>query len=196
MNDIDNEILESLPEAVTHELASLRKHWWCVALLGMTLVLCGVGAILFPILSTVGIAIALGAVLLVSGIVTIVGAFWTSKWSAFLLQLIVGILYCILGLAMAEAPMVTAAALTMLVAAFAIAAGTIRIVAALALRFPQWGWVLANGLIVLVFGVIIFRHFPEASLLLLGILLGVDLIFAGITWLFLALDLRSLPSEI
>ncbi len=194
MSEIQDDLNAQVDETI-HELQAMQKHWWCLALLGMALMICGVGALVYPFFASVGVAIALGVFLLISGIGTVIAAFWANDWGAFLLQLIIGILYCVLGLAMAESPLVTGAALTMLVAAFAIAGGAIRIVAALSLRFPQWGWVLVNGTISLIFGVVVFRHFPEASLLVLGVLLGVDFIFSGLTWLFLALDVRSLCVE-
>ncbi len=176
------------------ELSSLRKQWWCLMILGIVLITCGIGAISYPFFATVGVAITIAIFMLIGGIMTIIASFWANRWGAFLVQLITGIFYTVVGIMMAEVPGATMTALTLLVAAFAIAGGTVRIVAALSLQFPQWGWVLFNGLIVLIFGVIIFRHFGEANLVLLGIMLGVDLLCAGFTWLFLSLEIRSLPA--
>lgn len=188
-----NLVVKGLALAVTHELQALRKHWWCLLVLGIILIVCGLGAVTYPFISSVGVTIAVGLVLLIGGASTIVTSFWTGKWSAFLVQLLVGIFYVVLGLSMTESPVVSTVALTLLVASFSIAGGIFRIVAALALRFPQWGWVLVNGLITMVFGVIVLRHFPEASLMLIGLMVGFDMIFAGLNWLMLSLEVRSLP---
>jgi uncharacterized membrane protein HdeD (DUF308 family) len=152
-------------------------------------------AISFPLFYSLGIAIVIGTVLLVSGVATIIGSFWTGKWSAFLLQLLVGILYVVLGLAITDAPELTVMALTSLVAAFCIVTGVFRVTAALVLKFPQWGWALLNGVVTTLLGVIIFRHFPETGLWLIGTLVGIELIFNGATWIMLSLNIRSLPVE-
>lgn len=176
---------------LAHELHHLRKLWWSLFLLGIALIICGFIAVTFPIFSTIGVVITLGIVLLVAGIATIVTSFITGNWSAFLVQLLMGILYTVLGFMMAESPLVSAVALTMLVASFAIVGGAFRIIAALALRFSHWGWMLASGLIAILFGVVVLRHFPEAALWLIGLMLGLDLIFSGVNWLMLSLAIRD-----
>ncbi len=185
--------VKGLARAVSHELQGIRKHWWCLLVLGIILIVCGLGALTYPFITSMGVTIAVGLVLLIGGASTIVTSFWTGRWSAFLVQLLMGIFYVVLGISMTESPIVSTAALTLLVASFSIASGIFRVVAAMVLRFPQWGWVLVNGLITLVFGVFILRHFPEASLMLIGTIVGIDMIFAGVNWVMLSLEVRSLP---
>ena len=79
----------------------------------------------------------------------------------------------------------------MFLAAFFIVAGAFRIVVAVVERFPQWGWVLVNGMITLMAGLIIYDSFPNSALWLIGLLLGIDLLFNGWSWLMLALFLRT-----
>ena len=184
--DVSNENLQ-------HELSRLRKHWWWLLLLGCLLVLCGVVAIAFPFLSSIGIVVVIGTVLLISGFATIISAFWTGQWSGFLLHLLMGILYVVLGMAITDAPVASVMAVTMLAASFFIVAGIFRITASLVLKFPQWGWTMLNGVVTTLLGVIIFRHFSEAGLWLVGTLVGVELLFNGVSWIMLSLSIRSLP---
>lgn len=177
------------------ELQHLRKIWWGPFLLGIGLILGGIVAVTFPIFSTFGVIMVLGIVLLFAGVATIVTSFMTGKWSAFLVQLLMGILYTVIGVLMAESPLASAAALTLLVASFSIAGGVFRVVAALQLRFSHWGWVLTSGMIAILFGIVVLRHFPEAAPWLIGLMLGLDLIFGGLNWLLLSLTIRSLPPE-
>jgi uncharacterized membrane protein HdeD (DUF308 family) len=96
--------------------------------------------------------------LFVSGVATIISAFWTGQWSAFLLQMLVGVLYVVVGLAVIDKPFATAGVLTLfVVGAFAIITGLVRAIAAMTLRFPQWGWALLNGPVTALFGVLIYR---------------------------------------
>ncbi len=175
---------------VRHELIHLKKHWWGLLLLGGLLVVCGIVALSYPFITTVSVAVVLGAVLLVAGIATIVSSFWTGSWSAFLVQVLVGILYTVVGMMTMEAPVAASGALTLLVAAMFIVGGIFRMAAAIMIRFPQWGWVLLNGAVALVLGILLYRQFPESALWLLGTIFGIDMILYGWVWIMLALELR------
>ena len=57
--------------------------------------------------------------------------------------------------------------------------GAFRTVAAFFVRFPHWGWAALNGVITFLLGVIIYRHFPESALWLIGVLVGVEMLLHG-----------------
>jgi uncharacterized membrane protein HdeD (DUF308 family) len=172
------------------EFRHLKSNWWCLLLLGVFLVVCGTVALLFPILTNVAAMIVLGVVLTVSGIVTIVTAFWLGKWSGLLLQLLVGILYVVVGMQIADAPVKA-----VFVAGFFIVAGAFRTVAALVIRFPHWGWALLNGIVTFLCGVVIYRHFPECALWVVGLLVGLEMLLNGWTWITLAFAIRRIPDS-
>lgn len=172
------------------ELGHLRKHWWWFTLLGAVLVLGGSAAIASPFLASVNFVMILGVVLMLSGVTTVIGSFWAGKWSAFLLQVLVGIIYSMVGIAIAEEPLRSTAALTLLVASFMIVVGLFRIIAALSIRFPQWGWGLLNGVVTLLAGVLIYRHFPESAFWVIGLLVGLELLLNGVSWIMLSFAIR------
>jgi uncharacterized membrane protein HdeD (DUF308 family) len=177
--------------ALTQGLEDVRKHWWLFLLLGIVLLLSGIVVIGYPLVSSVGAVMVLGVVLIISGIFTIVGAFWAGKWSALMLQLLVGILYVMTGLAIRDAPVESTALLTMFVAAFFIVVGLFRVIVSLVERFPQWGWALLNGIVTLMAGVIIYDTYPVSALWVIGLLVGLELIFNGWTWIMLSLVIRQ-----
>jgi uncharacterized membrane protein HdeD (DUF308 family) len=80
----------------------------------------------------------------------------------------------------------------MLAAAFLVG-GLLRIIIALTHRFRNWGWVLANGVVTFLLGLMIWQRWPEASERVIGLVVGIELIFAGWSWVALALAVRSLP---
>ena len=172
-------------EVVQHELARLSKEWLWFLLLGVLLVIGGVVAISYPFVTSVGLVIVLGAILIISGVVTIIGSFWAGKWSAFLLQLLVGILYVMAGFAIRHSALESTALLTLLIAAFFIVVGVFRIVVSLVERFPQWGWALLNGVITLLAGMIIYDAYPSSAMWVIGLLVGLEMIFNGWTWIML-----------
>jgi len=182
-----------------HELARLRKDWWGFLLLGILLVLVGSAAISYPWFTSIGAMVFLGAVLIVSGVATVISAFWAGKWSAFLLQILVGLLYTVAGFAITEAPRESAVVVTLMLAAFFVVVGGFRIVSALVDKYPKWGWALLNGIITLMLGLVIFRSFkrfpdePERVFWIIGLLIGVELLFNGWTWIMLSFALKNLP---
>jgi hypothetical protein len=73
------------------------------------------------------------------------------------------------GFLMVTRPLAAAAGLTLMLAALFMVCGVFRIVAALSHRFHGWGWVLLNGVVSLVLGVLIWQEWPEASFWVIGL---------------------------
>ena len=184
-----------LPQILGHELHRLKDHWWWFLVLGVLLMIGGIVGISSPFVMSVGVVLVLGAVLIISGAFIVIGAFWAGKWSAFFLQLFVGILYIMAGMVIRDVPVESVALLTLFIAASFIVVGIFRIVVALTERFPQWGWALLNGVVTLIAGLIIYDTFPASGLWVIGLLVGLELLFNGWTWIMLSLAIRSIPDE-
>lgn len=184
-----------MKKQLNQEFRHVRSYWFCFLVLGILLVACGTVAIVIPPLFTYLTAIVLGILLMVSGILTIVSSFWIGKWSGMLLHLLVGILYLITGFIISERPIAGAVIITLFIASTFIILGLFRVVSALVVRFPHWGWVLFNGIITLLLGIVIYRHFPQSALWVIGILVGVELLINGWTWIMLSLAIRTIPAE-
>jgi uncharacterized membrane protein HdeD (DUF308 family) len=175
-----------------HELHPLRNQWWCFLLLGVALLVLGAICIIDPLIPSIASVFLLGFVLIAAGIVQIVSAFWAGKWSGMLLHLLIGVLYIVVGYMIIDAPIVSMVVITKFIAIFLIVSGAFRIIAALIMRFPEWGWALLNGCITLLLGVIINRQLPEAALWVIGLFVGIELFFNGWAWVMLAFDLRAI----
>ena len=80
--------------------------------------------------------------------------------------------------------------LTLLLAAFLMAGGVIRIAAAVSLQFPNWGWQVVSGALNLLLGILIWAQWPVSGLWVIGLFVGIEMIFNGWTWVMLALTLR------
>jgi uncharacterized membrane protein HdeD (DUF308 family) len=122
-----------------------------------------------------------------------VGAFWTRNWSGFFLILLMGVLYVVLGLLFVRQPVQAAEALTLLLACALMASGAFRIVGSLMHRFPQWGWVLLGGVLNLALGILIWLQWPFSGFWVIGLFVGIDMLFSGWTWVMPALRLKSWP---
>ncbi|MEN6449453.1 MAG: HdeD family acid-resistance protein [Thermoguttaceae bacterium] len=181
-------------ERLSQEFQHLRSQWCWLLLFGVLLLICGTVAILYPILSTFATMVVLGIVLMVAGVATMINAFWAGKWSGTMLQLFIGTFYLVLGIVIKDLPFRAALAMTFIIAAFFIVTGGFRIVAALTVRFPFWGWSLLNGIVTFLMGVIIYRHFPETALWVVGLLIGIEMLFHGWTWIMVSLAVRRIPA--
>jgi uncharacterized membrane protein HdeD (DUF308 family) len=176
-----------------HELAALRGEWWCLLLLGVAQIVLGIAAFSTAFLASIVTVVLFGLLLLIAGIAQVIGAFWAGKWSGFLLHLLVGLLYIVNGYIMVDMPVSSTIALTLLLAAMLIFIGTLRIITALVLRFHHWGWPLINGVVSLVLGVMIYKQWPASGLWVIGLFIGIELIFNGWSWVMLAIGLRAIP---
>lgn len=157
---------------------------WFIAL-GALLILVGAGALLFPILAALSLNLVAGAALLTAGLFTLVHAFGMKKWRGFGLGLLLGVLYTITGLLFVLNPLTGILTLTVLLGALFTADGVARVLMAFKLRPERSWWVfLLTGSLSLVLGVLVLLGLPSGwSLGFLGILLGINMIFAGISYI-------------
>ena len=179
----------------THELHPLRNQWWCFLLLGIALVILGSLCIIDPFVPTLASVFVLGFILMAAGITQIVSSFWAGKWSGMLMHMLIGVLYVVVGYMIVDAPVINMVLITKFIAIFLIVSGVFRMISALVVRFPDWGWALLNGGVTLLLGIIINRQLPEAALWVIGLFVGIEMLFNGWAWVMLALDLRAVAKK-
>jgi uncharacterized membrane protein HdeD (DUF308 family) len=176
-----------------HGLSALRGNWLWFVVLGCVLVALGIIALGSVVIASLAAAVAIGILLLLAGVGEVIGAFWCRGWSGFFLELLSGVLSIVVGLLFLRAPLNALAALTLLIACFLMVGGIFKIVAALSYRFAAWGWSLASGIIDVILGVMIWQEWPASALWVIGLFVGINLLFRGINWIALGLALRALP---
>lgn len=174
-------------------LDSIRKNWGWFLALGIFLLLAGILAVGSSVFTTLFTVTFLGALLLIAGIVEVVSSFWAGRWGAFFLTLFSGLLYLVVGALIFWHPAAAAAALTLLMALLFIVLGIAKIVGSLISRFPHWGWVLFSGVISLILGGLILAQWPQSGLWVIGLFVGIDLIFYGWAWILMAFRAKNLP---
>ena len=109
-----------------HELEHLRHSAQWFLLLGALLVACGLVAIIFPVITSLAALGVLSVILLITGVITIVGAFWAGRWSGFLIQLLVGILYLGCAMIITDRPGLSIQLMTLFLAVFFVVLGVFR----------------------------------------------------------------------
>ncbi len=179
-----------------NERAQLRRAWWLFLLLGLVSLVVGFLAVSSTVVATMASVLVFGVLLLVAGVTEVIHAILVRNWRGFALHLLTAGLYLIVGLFMIEDPVRAASVLTLLIAAGFLVGGGLRIIFALVERFHSWAWVVLHGVIDLVLGGIILSGWPGSALWVIGLFLGIDLIFQGWSWVILGLTVRSVASEL
>jgi len=176
----------------------LKRGWWL-------LVLRGIAAIAFGVLTWIQPAISLAALVLLFGVYALAdgllglwmalsGRKGNDHWWLLLLASLVGIGA---GLLTFTAPGITALALLFYIAVWAIATGVLQIVAALRLRREisgEW-WLILAGLASVAFGVILLSRPGAGALAVLWLIAAYAIVF-GVLELMLAFKVRSFTARL
>lgn len=187
-SDIDVALAETQRE--------LSRHWGWFLALGILLVLAGIAAIAFPFLSTIAAKIAIGWIFLIAGIAEVVHAFYVKRWAGFFWNLLIGLLYIVVGAWLAFFPLTGILSLTIVVAALFIVSGLMELAMAYRIRpHAGWGWLVFSGLVAIAAGLLIAMNLPSSAVWALGLLAGVKLLVWGWSFIFLALTGRRVRPE-
>lgn len=180
-------------DLVVEELNQMRHRWgWLLALGVLMVVLGGVALFLTPA-ATLGTVLVLGWLLVVSGIIEAIQAFRVRRWGGMFLHLIAGILGVLIGLLVVTHPLVGALAWTLLFASFFTVIGSFRLISAISLRYPNWGWAVFDGIITLGLGILLWVEWPSSGLWFLGLAVGVSLVLRGWSYIMFAMAIHHLP---
>ncbi len=167
----------------------LQQHWKLFVAEGLFFIILGSIAIIIPQVFTVGIALFLGWLLLISGIAQSIRAVSISSMPGFGLWLFIGVLQTGIGYFLIAHPAEGAMTLTLMLTVFFALEGMIKIYMAFMMRpLARWGWVFFSGITALVLAIIVWTGWPGTGLWVLGLLLGINMIFLG--WSLLSISLH------
>jgi uncharacterized membrane protein HdeD (DUF308 family) len=178
-------------------LAEAKKNSGLLIFLGVLTVIFGVMAIAAPLITGITVAVFVGFLLLFTGIMRIVFALKSGQWGSGIWGTIVGLLGAVAGLLLIFRPMVGLLTLTLLLAIYFFVDGISEIIAALKIKPDQgWGWVLFNGVIALLLGIMIWRQWPMSGQWAIGVLVGVHILITGWTMIVLGTGARRIAGAI
>jgi uncharacterized membrane protein HdeD (DUF308 family) len=166
----------------------IAEKWGWFLALGIALIIVGFAAIVFPLLSTIAAKIMLGWLFLIGGVLLIIHAFSAQGWRGFLWSLLIGILYLVAGGYLAFFPLTGLLTLALLLVILFAAEGIFEIIMAFRVRPHEgWGFLLLSGIAALAVAVLIALDLPGSATWALGLLVGINLLFSGWSYVFLAL---------
>lgn len=166
--------------------------WYLIQ--GIILVVAGILAIIYPFLSSVAVIILLGWLLIISGFAQGISLLGARHVPHFWLQLVSVILALLIGFLFLRDPAQGLVTVTLLLIVFFMIEGISKVVFALTIRpFPNWGWLLASGIVGILLSLILWASLPVTALWLVGLLLGIELISVGAALTHLAWQVRKNP---
>jgi uncharacterized membrane protein HdeD (DUF308 family) len=176
--------------SLTTEAAGIRRNWAWFLTLGAVQIIAGVSAAAFAASAPQDSAVTLGVLLLIAGAAQTAAALLAREWDGFLLFLLLGFVYNVMGLIAVLEPQAAALGLPLMIATGFFIVGFHRIAAAIVGRVPKSRWEILNGLITMLVGFAIWRRWPAPGLASVCVLVGCELIANGTTWSVMAVGVR------
>ena len=179
---------------VRSALQGAHRQWGWFLALGICLVALGVVCIIYETSATLASITALGVLLFVAGIFQLVMAFQARTFGHVVLYLLFGILELFVGFSLIQHPVAGTLTVTLVLAIYLVFSGIFRVIYALWAQFPNYPWAVFSGIIAIVLGALLYEQWPSSALWFIGIAVGINFIFAGISWCFMALKLKAIPA--
>lgn len=178
--------------AFTENLKKLPLKPGHLITLGIALVVLGLLALAYVVGATLVSVVYVGVLMLAGGVLHLFHAWSVKGWSSFLLWTITGLLYLLAGVFAVVNPLEGAAILTLLFGATLIGTGALRLWIWAQNRAQKGaGWMAISALMSLAVGLIIASGWPDNSVWVLGLILGVELLTQGWAALLLGLALKQ-----
>jgi uncharacterized membrane protein HdeD (DUF308 family) len=160
---------------------------WGILLIGF-----GMLAVGSPYLAAVALNVVIAWLIVLAGVVHLTLAFSAHGAGSLIWKLLVGVAYLAFGVYLIMHPVLAVASLTLVLASLFLIEGVFDIVLFFKMRSVRGSnWVLIDGIITLLLGLLIYEQWPSSSIWAIGTLVGVSLIISGITRVMLSLAVRK-----
>jgi uncharacterized membrane protein HdeD (DUF308 family) len=185
-------------EGLRRQLAStIHAHWKLFLAQGIVMMILGFLAVAVPNIATLAVEIFVGWLFFAGGIFRAISVWHARQAPGFAWSLLAAVLSVVLGLILIFHPLAGVLTLTMVLVAFFIIEGIASIVAAIEHRqhLRSWGWVLFSGIIDLLLAYLIWQGWPSSAAWAIGLLVGINMLFLGLSLVMTALAARLMSSQ-
>jgi uncharacterized membrane protein HdeD (DUF308 family) len=169
---------------------------WSIGL-SVLMIVAGFLAIAVPQAAGIAVNILVAWLLVFSGAAHLVFAWHTRTTGGMLWELLLGVLYIFVGAYLLFHPVAGLASLTLALAIYLFAEGVLELILSFRLSpIPGSRWLLFDGIITLILSVLIWRTWPSSTEWVIGTLVGISMLFSGVSRLMLSLAARSLVAKL
>jgi uncharacterized membrane protein HdeD (DUF308 family) len=181
---------QNTPVEMVRHASTLSILW------GVLLIVFGMVAMGLPFLAAVAVSALVAWLIVLAGVVHLMLAFRVHGAGSMIWKLLVGIAYVCFGAYMILHPLLGVATLTLLLASLFLIEGILNIVLYGRMR-PIHGssWLLIDGIITLLLGLMIYMQWPSSSAWAIGTLVGISMIFSGVARVMMSLAVRKVTGE-
>jgi uncharacterized membrane protein HdeD (DUF308 family) len=184
---------KSLHDLILSDPDAGRDSWGWLVALGIVLVTLGVVCLAAEVIATVVTVVTFGWLLILGAALALIQGFRVRAWSGFFLYLLSALLRGVTGYLLIRYPFTGEVTLTLILASFFVVGGIFRAVGAAVLRFPRRGWAVLSGLVSAALGVFLLIQLPVVSLWFIGLAIGIEFIFDGVSAISLGSALHGMP---
>src|SRR5438445_10336921 len=148
-------------------------------------------------LATVAVHVVISWLFILAGVVFVILAFHAHRAGRLICKLLVGLAYLFFGAYLIMHPVLGVASLTLVLASLFLIEGILDIVLFFRMRSIRGSsWVLVDGIITLLLGLMIYLQWPSSSAWAIGTLVGVSMIISGVTRVMLSLAVRKAAAAV
>lgn len=160
---------------------------WAIGF-SILLIVLGLAALALPLLAGVAIEAVFAWLLIFGGIAHLVLAFHVRGAGAHVWEALIGVAYIAFGVFLFFHPVAGLVTLTMILGAYLFVKGILELIAGFTVRgVTGGGWLFVNAILSIILAVIIWSHILSAAAWAIGTLLGIAILFSGLSRLALAL---------
>ena len=182
---------QTTPVDIVRQASTLSILW------GVLLIVFGMVAIGSPLLAAVAVNVLIAWLIVLAGVVHILLAFRAHGAGSMIWKLLVGLAYVFFGAYLIMHPLLGVASLTLILASLFLIEGVLDIILFFKMRSVGGSsWVLSDGIITLLLGLMIYRQWPSSSAWAIGVLVGVSMIISGVTRVMLSLAVRKVTTAV
>jgi uncharacterized membrane protein HdeD (DUF308 family) len=184
---------QQTPSGIVRQASTLSILW------GVSLIILGMLAVGTPFLAAVAVNAFIAWLLVLAGVVHLTVAFHTREAGSLIWRVLVGLAYLFFGVYLIMRPALGVASLTLVLASLFLVEGILNIALFFQVRsIPIQGsaWLLIDGIITLLLGLMIYMQWPSSSAWAIGTLVGVSMIVSGVTRVMLSFAVRKVADTI
>ena len=182
---------QQTPSGIVRQASTLSILW------GVSLIILGMLAVGSPFLAAVAVNAFIAWLLVLAGVVHLTVAFHTREAGSLIWRVLVGLAYLFFGVYLIMHPALGVASLTLALASLFLVEGILNIALFFQVRSIRGSaWLLIDGIITLLLGLMIYMQWPSSSAWAIGTLVGVSMIISGVTRVMLSLAVRKVADTI
>lgn len=171
--------------------ALVRRHRGWFFALGAAQLIAGTVALIMTAAATLLTVVVIGSLALAGAAVEAASTMWSRAWQEGLAHMLVALLYGAFGMVVLANPGLAASTLTLVLAVLLLVNGAVRFGLAVTGQFRGWGMAAVGGALSALLGGLIWADWPENSLWVIGLFVGLDLVVMGAYWIAAALTDRA-----